>query len=171
MDAWGGGQKDDPVGDVRMRGGRGVCMDGEGDPSPRVGGQEGGRGSAVNGWLDHCRREAPLCRSCRSSASRTQGRRPRKTKDSPKQVPLPNHTPSCLLSISVGPPRVSSDQADRQTERPACRLGDWEATEDSRVHIPEVVRIAGRERDHWHHPGEPGRPGEGEMVGWITGST
>ncbi|XP_048070269.2 RUN and FYVE domain-containing protein 4 isoform X5 [Ursus arctos] len=56
--------------------------------------------------------------SCRSSASRTQGRRPRKTKDSPKQVPLPNHTPSCLLSISVGPPRVSATRGDPTGVRP-----------------------------------------------------
>uniref|UniRef100_A0ABI7YEV7 RUFY4-like domain-containing protein n=1 Tax=Felis catus TaxID=9685 RepID=A0ABI7YEV7_FELCA len=34
--------------------------------------------------------------------SRTQGRRPRKTKDSPKQVPLPNFILICLFSVSAG---------------------------------------------------------------------
>ena len=166
------GQKDEPMAGVSMSGWRGACVDGEGHASTRMR-AEGGRGSTVNGGLERwdvlqlstkaTAGESPPgppfhCRSCGSSA-RTQGRRPRKTKDAPKQVPLPNFTLSCLLSISVGPPKDEQSQADRQT--PACRPEDWEATGEGRAHIPEVVRVLGREGDHWHPTREPGNPGKG----------
>lgn len=110
-------------------------MDGEGHASTRMR-AEGGRGSTVNGGLERwdvlqlstkatageCPPGPPFhCRSCGSSA-RTQGRRPRKTKDALKQVPLPNFTLSCLLSISVGPPKDEQSQADRH-QRVDLRTG------------------------------------------------
>lgn len=64
---------------------------------------------------DHCWRETQLLpasftfRSHCSNSSRTRGRRPRKTRESPKEVPLPNLHSSCLFSISVGTPRLKSN--------------------------------------------------------------
>lgn len=92
---------------------------------------EGGRAGKWDGWWDewvvgkmgypasedqdHCWREVQgppasfTFRSRCSNSNWTPGRRPRKIKDSPKEVPLPNLQPSCLFSISVGTPRLRSN--------------------------------------------------------------
>lgn len=107
----------------------------------------------------HHRREAQgppasfTFRSRCSSSTQTQGRRPRKTKDAPKKVPLclcPAFTLSCLFPISLASPvgvvtelpplsvQRALTQLDRQSKRPVCGAGDWGAAEEERAPIPGV---------------------------------
>lgn len=87
---------------------------------------------------DHCWREAlgspsPFTfRSRCSNSSRLQGRRPRKTKDSPKEVLPPDLRSEWSLLHLCWDPQVEqslSPDPSGQRERPTCGPGDREATD------------------------------------------
>ncbi|ELR60745.1 RUN and FYVE domain-containing protein 4, partial [Bos mutus] len=86
-----------------------------------------------------------------SNSSRTRGRRPRKTKESPKEVPLPNLHSSCLFSISVGTPRLKTtygNSTEVHLEEP--HTSQATCLQDA----PRKDGLAGlpRSQQHRHHP-------------------